>query len=289
MLRPVAAAAVALAGFLSPSFALAGEDVVACVKAAEDAQTDRSAHRLLAAREGLVQCAQASCPSVVRTDCAFWLSEVDKLLPTVVIEARDQAGADLIDVHVTVDGNTLTDRLDGLALPLDPGIHQFRFTTADAPPVERQVVIREGEKGRPVVVTLAPAPPAPPSDEASQTTEQVKPGGGIPIATIVFGGVGALGLASFSYFGIKGRSDAADLEQSCGHDKTCTEAQVEPVRRELLAADISLGVAIVSFGTAAYFFITRDKGDASRARGSNVKADVSLGPGEGLLKISGRF
>jgi hypothetical protein len=214
---------------------------------------------------------------------------VDKLLPTVVIEARDKAGGDLIDVHVTVDGNTLTDRLDGLALPLDPGIHQFVFTTAGAPPVERQVVIREGEKGRPIVVTLEPAPPAPPTDPAPLEPDEAPSRGGIPTATFVFGGIGALGLASFSYFGIKGRSDAADLEESCGYNKTCTEEQVAHVRGELIAADISLGVAIVSLGTAAYFFITRDKGDAAPVRGSNVKADVSLGPGEGLVTISGRF
>ncbi len=289
MLRRLAAAAVALAGFLAPSLALAGEDVVACVKAAEDAQTDRSAHRLLAAREGLLECAQAGCPSVVRNDCAFWLSEVDKLLPTVVIEARDAAGADLIDVHVTVDGNTLTDRLDGLALPLDPGIRVFRFATAGAEPVEQQVVIREGEKGRPIVVALAVAPPVAPPGQELPVSAHEHAGKGVPVASFVLAGVGLLGIASFSYFAIKGRSEAADLEGTCGRDKSCSEGQVAPIRRELLVADISLGVAVVSLGTAAYLFLTRDQDSAAPVRGSNVKADVSLGPRQGLFTLSGRF
>jgi len=74
------------------------DEVAACVKSAENAQTERSAHRLRAARERLLACAQASCPSVVRNDCATWLSEVDQLLPSVVVQARDTRGLELFDV-----------------------------------------------------------------------------------------------------------------------------------------------------------------------------------------------
>lgn len=268
MLKGAAALGLSLAVLLSPRFARAEEEkegeeaetVLACVRAAEDAQSQRSAHRLRAAFKGLLVCAQSNCPTAVRNDCVFWLAEVEKLQPSVVVKAQDRHGAELTDVSVTVDGEPLVSRLDGLAIPVDPGSRTFQFRHVGSKAVEKKVMIREGEKARTLSVAFdppAPSKPVPVSDSGNKSRA------GVPAGAVVFGGLGLVALGSFAYFGISGRSAAAELEDTCGRDKSCTEAQVSPVRTKLLIADISLGVSLVSLGAAAYLFFSR--GDAAKA------------------------
>jgi hypothetical protein len=245
-----------------------GEDVVACVRAAEDAQSLRSAHRLRASFKRLLVCAQSNCPAVVRNDCVFWLAEVEKMLPSVIVHAEDKDGGDLTDVSVSMDGQPLVSRLDGLSVPVDPGMRAFRFEHVGSTPVEKRILIREGEKGRRISIVFDPRPPAlPPKPPAVERRARV------PVASIVFGGVGAGALGSFAYFGLTGTRDAADLGDGCGRDKTCREDQVAPIRRKLLIADISLAVGLVSLGAAAYVFFTRSEPKAPPA----VSADVVVG------------
>lgn len=254
----------------------APEDAVtACVKAAENAQTERSAHRLRRARERLLACAQVGCPMIVRSDCATWLAEVDQLMPSVVVTARDVRGIELIDVRVLVDGEVVATHLDGLAMPVDPGTHLFRFEAAGVTPLEQQILIREGEKGRALPITLmAPAAAPPPA----------KPSRRMPTATYILGGIGIAGMAGFTYFGIKGTLEAGDLGDTCGKTKTCTESQVAAVRRELIVADISLAIGLVSLGSALYIYFT-DKPPEPHA----VKPTLAVGPGVARLGLEGSF
>jgi hypothetical protein len=246
----------------------AGEEVVACVRAAEDAQSQRSAHRLRSAFKHLLVCSQSNCPTVVRNDCVYWLAEVEKQVPSVIVQAEDKDGAELTDVSVSMDGEPLVSRLDGLSVPVDPGVRTFRFEHVGSTPIEQRIVIREGDKGRRVSITFDPRPPAlppklPPVERRTR----------IPTASFVFGGIGAVALGSFAYFGLTGRHDAAELADGCGRNKTCSEAQVAPIRTKLLIADVSLGAGLVSLGAAAYLFFTRSD---SRPH-SSVSADVTIG------------
>ncbi len=51
----------------------------------------------------------------------------------IVFEAKDGAGNDLVAVTVTMDGQRVTDKLDGLPLQLDPGEHRFTFESEGLP------------------------------------------------------------------------------------------------------------------------------------------------------------
>jgi hypothetical protein len=84
--------------------AAGADDKVACADAALKGQTLGRSHKLVAAREQLRVCAQSMCPTLVRTDCASWLADVEKALPTVVVTAKDEAGRDLYDVKVSANG-----------------------------------------------------------------------------------------------------------------------------------------------------------------------------------------
>ena len=56
-----------------------------------------------------------------------------------------------------MDGELITDRLEGTAVPIDPGSHTFVFETAGKPPITKRFVIRESQKDRPEVVVFVPA------------------------------------------------------------------------------------------------------------------------------------
>jgi hypothetical protein len=254
-------------------------EVVACVRAAEDSQSLRSAHRLRASFKHLLVCSQSNCPAVVRKDCSYWLTEVEKLLPSVSVQAVDRDGHDLTDVSVTMDGELLASRLDGLAVPVDPGVRTFRFEHVGSTPIEQKIVIREGQKGRLIRIAFDPRPPPPPPPPAPAKRRYR-----VPAASVVFGAAGALALGSFAYFGISGRNDASELAEGCGKNKTCSESQVSPIRTKLVIADVSLGVGLVSLGAATYLFFAGNEKPAPA-----VSADVVVGRDGGRLTVGGRF
>ncbi|WP_437321676.1 hypothetical protein [Sorangium sp. So ce385] len=180
--RPLAlSVAVAAALALTGARAHAQPHKRACAAAYERAQGLRRDGKLLAAREALIACSQPTCPAAAVADCGPWLAEVEKSLPTVVIAARDAHGRERLDVRVLVDGRPLAAALDGKALPVDPGPHTFRYEPASGPAVEERVLIREGEKNRPITVTLgassagAPASPPPPAAPTPASTAAPAP------------------------------------------------------------------------------------------------------------------
>jgi hypothetical protein len=275
--RTVVAIGCAMAWLFSSVAARADDAVVACVQAAEDAQSQRSSHQLRAARLKFLLCAQQSCPLVVRNDCTGWLSDVDQLMPSIVVQARDTKGVELTDVRVLVDGEVLADRLDGLAIPVDPGVHLFQFERSGVPPLQQQILIREGEKGRAMPITLAaPPPPEVPMRPVRHTR---------PI-TYVFGGLAIGGFAGFTYFGLKGKADADQIASlPCAQTKTCDEGRVANARRELAAADISLAVGLVSLGAAAYLFFS----DRPTTSASAVHTTFFFMPGNARVSVSAPF
>jgi hypothetical protein len=146
----------------------AAADATACAQAASQGQTLRDAHKLLEARDQFRACAATTCPRVLQPDCTMWFQDVEKAIPTIVLQAKDGGGGDLIDVRVTVDGQPFAMRLDGLAVAMNPGAHVFRFELPDGASVEKQQVVREGEKNSTVLGVFpkkeAPPPPAPVSE-----------------------------------------------------------------------------------------------------------------------------
>ena len=138
-----------------------------CITAYEDSVPLRKNHQLKAARAKLLICSWESCPADVRAECLGRLSGIDTSMPTVVFEAKDAAGAIVFAVKVKMDGELLAERLQGSALPIDPGEHTFTFEVAGRPSVEKHLLIFEGEKLRRERVEFeaiaAPNPPPPPA------------------------------------------------------------------------------------------------------------------------------
>jgi hypothetical protein len=244
----------------SPS--VQAEDIqTECIAAADQAQVLRSAHKLKEARAELLNCARPACPTVIGTDCTQWLSEVDAVLPSVVIRAYYPSGADAVAVRVLVDGELLANRLDGLALSVDPGIHVFRYELAGMRPVEQQIVAREGERLRALLVQFEPVLVTPDPQPVTNHDTRVDTGPSHAkrdaMLRYALAGVGVVALGSYAYFGLRGLSERSDLAAGCGATRTCSNAQVDPIRTKFAVADISLAIGLVSLGVATWLFLSK--------------------------------
>jgi hypothetical protein len=239
--------------------AFAADDRAVCIAAAEEAQALRDQGKLRAAHEKLVVCGQKKCPAVISSDCAKWIGEVEELMPGVVVVARDAGGADTVAVRVLVDGALMQERLDGKAIRLDPGPHTLRFEHEGSAPVQRSLVLAEGDRHRVVEVAFDPAQHAS-ADVSTRAagTPVPEPSRSTPIGETVVpyvvGGAGVLALAAFTFLGLQARSDFNALRDRCA--PACDASEVSPVRTKALVADVFLGVGVLGVGIATWMFLS---------------------------------
>lgn len=257
-LAPMALAAIFVA---LPAIA---DDKTECIAASEKAQQLRDEHKLTKAREALLACGRDVCPGPVRKDCAEQLADLEKKMPSVVIRAKDKAGNDAVAVKVSSDGVVLGESLDGRAIPLDPGVHTFRFEMAGADPIEQKVVIGEGEQNRTVMASFGGTPGETPGEKA-----------GFPVAGVVVGGLGLIaGAVVAPIFWSMGLGEKSDLEGTCAPPKGtgCTDSQISSVRTKLVIGDVFLGVGIVGVAVGAVLMLTHSSGHTAAATGAAAPA-----------------
>ena len=121
------------------------KEAAACKVAYESSQETRRTGSLIDARAKLRFCAGEACPDIVRTDCITWLSDVERAIPSVVLEAKAD-GQMVFDVAVTMDGKAVASNLDGHPIDVDPGVHVFVFQREGRAPIEQKVIVREQQK-----------------------------------------------------------------------------------------------------------------------------------------------
>jgi hypothetical protein len=154
-----------------------------------------------------------------------------------------------------MDGEPLLARLDGRAVDVDPGERRFLFERPGSKPIEKKILIIEGEKGRVVDVDFTPERP---SGNAPVTT--IRP---VPWTVYALGGFGlaALGVgATFGTFGLVDRSALASCSGShCADDR-------DAVTRKFLVADVSYAVGAASLVAALVVYLTRPSYQRPEAR-----------------------
>jgi hypothetical protein len=221
-------------------------DADSCLRAHEEAQLQRLKGRYLAAREQLLQCAQAACPALVRGDCKTWLGEVETSLPSVVLAVVDDAGRDLIDVRVSSAGQLLSDRVDGRAVLLDPGVYMLRFEAPGYAQQELQLSIREAEKQRIVRVVLHAVDGAAPASASAETLPSAAPSSPaqrpqrLRQAGYVLSGVALAAVATGIGFGVSGKKKLDEL-QACKPD--CPKGEANTGKRRYIIADSMFALA----------------------------------------------
>ena len=280
-------------------------DKQTCAVAYENAQQLRNKLKLRRAREQLLICGHSSCPGVVTKDCNAWLEEVELDLTSVIFRVRDSRGQELADVRVSMDGEHLRDRLDATSVFVDPGLHVFRFESKGSATIDVRQMLRKGDRDRIIELTLRPSQDEPRWQEpefekgdaglaAGRTSDaraddrnaETKPPVEIQmlmpgarssapgVGTYVAAGIGVLALSSAAYFGLKARGDTSDLLRTCAPN--CTTSEADSVRKEFVAANISLGIGVVALGVAGVLWLLQ--GSSSARPASSLRFDVVPAP-----------
>lgn len=230
------------------------EQKAACASGFEQAQILRQSAKLKASRVELLKCVQAICSRPVQEQCTRWLGEIEPLTPSVVIAATVE-GHDHSDVQVEVDGELLVNALAGTAIELDPGPHVVKFTYQDYPLVEKDFLLREGEKLRKIKASFKRPQLVAPTVVALPKAEPVAMHRPVPVLAWALGGVALVGAGAFAYLGTSARNRRTQLEQVCSPD--CADSDVSSLHTRLIAADVSLGVGVAALLGAAIAYGVR--------------------------------
>jgi hypothetical protein len=232
------------------------EEKKACVAAADQGQVLRDEGKFRLAREAFMRCARKTCPELVSADCSEWLVDLEQRSPSVIVSATDGEGNALTRVKVTVDGEPLTELLDGKLLLIDIGELVVRYEAAGFESVEQRITIAPSDKQRALGVRFraerAARSQTSPAASASQTDGDARP---IPLPTWIFGGTALAAFASATYFGLNGVAQRSEALAADGCAPNCPASEKTSIRNKFLVADISLGVGLVSAGLATYFLL----------------------------------
>lgn len=274
--KSVVASIASLLAVAGASHHALADETQACVSSYELAQKARKAGELREARAHLLRCVSSSCPVVLRQDCAPWLDEVERAMPTILVEARDARGGDVADVEVLVDGEKVPDHVAGRAFAIDPGPHEIVVRHGSAQPSVQQVVVREGERGRRIEARFG-------ADDRTLAARPVPPG------VYVAGAVGLASLGVMTWFGLSALSERSRLDDR-GCKPTCSDDDVSSIEAKYAVSNVALAVGVVSLGAAAWMWAARPaKTAAPRAPTGSASIGAWVLPRSAGLGVHGSF
>jgi hypothetical protein len=208
---------------LGEAVAVAADPTTAdCLTASDASLTAANQHTLRAERTQLLICASASCPADIRKECVRRVDEVNLQIPTIVFNVKDASGTDVEAVAVSMDGEPLAQRLEGVPISIDPGTHDFKFEPAGYPPITKRLIIQEGEKDRRELVSLATLEATPTPANAQDLGDSR----GLPtqrVVALVAGGLGVVGVGLGTAFGVTAISKRNAARNVCPGDCNTTE------------------------------------------------------------------
>jgi hypothetical protein len=280
------------AGFAAPR---AAADDALCVASSEQALSLRKSGKLREALKTLALCADPSCPAEVRAECAHRIDEVKAALPTLILAAKDGAGNDLYAVKVSVDGAPIATNLDGLPIVLDPGEHTFTFEAAGQPPVDKRLVLREGETDRRETVLIGPPAPLPGFTEGpSPSTRSVSTWTSRKTLAVVSVGVGLAGVALGSVWGAFAISSQSRESSDCSKKACPNPAQAQEdyskATQNATASTVLFVVGGALVATGAVLWLTAPRPtDASPTGSGSLRLAPTIGTNAGGLVLVGGF
>jgi hypothetical protein len=275
------------------------------------------------ARSSFAACTEATACGGLVPKCRALYDKLGAEMPSVVPIVTDENGAPRVDVEVKVDGELLTSQLDGRGLPVEAGLHEFVFSTDKGVIATEKVMVAEGQRNRPIAVTIGgakvasvaavtvPSQPvvaeakAPESekatpgtastqDEARSTARGERSGGGdwaMPrsVFPYVLGGVGLAGVAAGGLLTFWGNKDNTDLQTSCS--PTCKKSSVDHIKTMYVAADISFGVGAAALAVTTFLFATSRSTESAAKPPSHEALSVDVHPTKSgaFASLSGAF
>lgn len=214
-------------------------EVQACIDAYKKAQSSAQDAKLRAAKDSLALCTKPACPAIMRQECTNRYMQLDSDIPSVIPVVTDDSGTPRSLVEVRMDGELLTSKLDGHALPVDPGKHDFEFNTDGGVFAKKSVMIVQGQRNRPISVVYHSGKKA--GGEVAVTNEGAAPEEGSKAESS--GGGAAASSASKS-----SPSEAAVAQANEEEEPMPRVTATRSVRRQ--AAASSEGPGILTYVTA---------------------------------------
>ncbi len=216
------------------------------------------------------------------------------------------AGPGAAEASVVMDGVKVPSALIGVERPADPGPHTLQATGNGVASDAQTISLQEGGAAT-VTLKLEPTPgsasvevPSSAQSPATATTTSAldasndsESGNGLRTASYVAFGVGVVGLAAGTVFGLQAKSKYSDGNALCNNQDPCQLSASDAQRREQLGkdGDSAKTISIIGFvaggvGVAAgtTFLILSRKKESGPAR-----AEVNPWIGLGSLGLSGRF
>jgi hypothetical protein len=257
--------------------AMAEPSVSDCLTASEGSLKLQREHHLREARSELLTCAAPSCPAEIRQECARKVDVVSAAIPTVVFVVTGERGQELSAVRVTMDGAVVAERLEGTALPVDPGSHLFTFEAAGQPTVTQTLIMHEGEHDRheaiamaqqaQPVVTVTPPPAsslavASPGLAAADAPAPAR-GGARRMIGLAIGGAGAAGVVVGAVFGALATASWSTAQSECPSRVGCSPQAMNDRSSTQTSATVSTvglvaGAALLAGGLTLYLTAPKD-------------------------------
>ncbi len=123
-------------------------DERACVTAFKKAREHEQSGKLQESKDLLMSCAQAPCSGFIRQQCSSKYNQLESDTPSVVLIVTDASGSPRGDVQVRMDGEPFAQQLDGRALSIDPGVHEFTFAADGVVFATQKIMIVQGQRNR---------------------------------------------------------------------------------------------------------------------------------------------
>lgn len=294
---PRATSAAASGGQAAPSKA-------SCAAAYESAQESRASGALQRTRSQLAYCAQTECPAFVQKDCAHWLQEVDRELPSIVVSVLGlDTGAE--GVTLKLDGQPVADAFSGKAISLDPGQHQLVLERQGAEPMKRTLLAQQGVQNRTVEFRVGEASRGADASESMFDADAAAPSTS-PLRSLAFvsWGVGAVGFGAFAVLGTLARADEDRFREDCASVaptpdllgpgiclQSTADRRKEKYEREEVLADVGLitGIAGAVAGTALFVLSTSGSASGDAEPKAAARLELSPLPGGAWAGVSGAF
>jgi len=205
----------------------------------------------------------------------------------VELEARKIAGLQVRCGPVPVDIS-----LGTITVPVDPGEVTVEASAPGYLPWKRQLNVDAKGRGTVSIPVLtsdgsspAPAPsptalgvapaavsaePAPGGTPPATSSTADSEGSSVPVASIVLGSVGIVGLGVGSYFGVKAMNDADDANELCPDGK-CTSQRGEDLmsdaRTSATVSNIAFGVGVAALVTGVVLYFAAPDADETADEG----------------------
>ena len=248
-----------------------------CADAYEQAQAEKLALHYKKARELSQVCSQLECNiEAITQECVKLYEQLGSEIPTLVFAAKTWDGKPLFDVKVSVNGELVTQTLDGSAHELDPGTYEFVFEVSGQEPIRATHVARVGDNNRLIEVVFGEAPPAAPApppavqNVAVAPTPLAEPAPTIPLASYILGGTGVAALGVFAYLRFSGIREYNRLNAECSPN--CSEREVDSLRSRFKLSYVPLGIGVAALAGAGAVYVL------GRGTENEPGAEVSIFP-----------